>query len=148
MTDLTRWDPFRKTMPLRDAMDRLFEESFVRPFGERSWMADGEGTLALDIYENDDNLVVETSLPGISPDEVDISVAGNSLTIKGETKREEKKEKGDYYHCEISRGTFTRSVALPHYVDSDRAKAAFENGVLELTLPKVEKAKRRTVKID
>jgi len=87
-------------------------------------------------------------VPGVKKDDLTVSVSDNVVTIKGETKREQKKEKGDYYHCEISRGAFTRSVALPHYVDSDRAKAAFENGVLELTLPKVEKAKRRTVKID
>jgi HSP20 family protein len=148
MTDLTRWDPFRKTMPLRDAMDRLFEESFVRPFGERSWMADGEGTLALDIYENDDNLVVETSLPGISPDEVDISVAGNSLTIKGETKREEEKEEnGKYFYRERRYGAFQRTVSLPVEVNADEAEATFENGVLKLSLPKVEEAKPKRITV-
>ena len=93
-------------------------------------------------------MIVRAEVPGVRKDDLTVSVSDNVVTIKGETKREHKKEKGDYYHCEISQGSFTRSVDLPHYVDSDRAKAAFENGVLELTLPKVEKAKRRTVKID
>jgi HSP20 family protein len=130
-------------------MDRLFEESFVRPFGERSWLADDAGTLALDIYENDDNLVVETSLPGISPDEVDISVAGNSLTIKGETKREEEKEKNGRYHYRERRyGAFQRTVSLPMEVNADEAEATFENGVLKLNLPKVEEAKPKRITVE
>jgi HSP20 family protein len=135
-------------MSLRDAMDRLFEESFVRPFGERPWLADDAGTLALDIYENDDNLVVETSLPGISPDEVDISVAGNSLTIKGETKRgEEKEENGKYHYRERRYGSFQRTVSLPVEVNADEAAATFENGLLKLSLPKVEEAKPKRITV-
>jgi HSP20 family protein len=84
MADLIRWDPFRDMVSLRDAMDRLFEDSFVRPRGESPTLAGREQTLALDVYETDDNLVVEASLPGFNPDEVDISIVGNTLTIKGE----------------------------------------------------------------
>ena len=149
MSDLIRWDPFREMVSLRDAMDRLFEESFVRPFGERPWLGDEARALALDIYETDDDLVVETSLPGISPDDVDISIAGNSLTIKGETKHEEEKEeKGKYHFRERRYGAFQRTVSLPVEVNADEAEATFENGVLKLSLPKVEetKPKRITVK--
>jgi HSP20 family protein len=128
-------------------MDRLFEESFVRPSGERPR---GEArTLALDMYETDDNLVVEASLPNIGPDDVDISIVGNSLTIKGETEREEEKEeKGKYYFRERRYGAFQRTVSLPVEVNADEAEATFENGVLKLSLPKVEetKPKRITVK--
>jgi HSP20 family protein len=93
-------------------------------------------------------VVVRAEVPGVEKDDLDISVSDNTVTIKGETRREEKEEKGDYYRSEISRGTFTRTVMLPGVVATDKAKAKFKDGVLELKLPKVEKTKRRTVKID
>ena len=129
---------------LRDAMDRLFEESFVRPSGERPM---GEArTLALDMYETEDDLVVETSLPNIGPDDVDISIVGNSLTIKGEMEREEEKEeKGKDYFRERRYGAFQRTVSLPVEVNADEAEATFENGVLKLSLPKVEEAKPKRI---
>ena len=146
MSDLIRWDPFREMVSLRDAMDRLFEESFVRPSGERSM---GEArTLALDMYETDDDLVVEASLPNIGPDDVDISIVGNSLTIKGEMEREEEKEeKGKDYFRERRYGAFQRTVSLPVEVNADEAEATFENGVLKLSLPKVEEAKPKRITV-
>ena len=106
-------------------------------------------TLALDMYETDDDLVVEASLPNIGPDDVDISIVGNSLTIKGETEHEEEKEeKGKYFFRERRYGAFQRTVSLPVEVNADEAEATFENGVLKLSLPNVEEAKpmRITVK--
>lgn len=102
----------------------------------------------VDVIDRDDEVVVRAEIPGVAKDDLDISVTDNTVTIKGETKRESKEEKGDYYRCEISRGTFARTLPLPANVDSDSAKAKFEDGVLELTIPKVEKAKRRTIKVD
>ncbi len=148
MTDLIRWDPFREMVSLRDAMDRLFEESFVRPFGGWPLLGGEAQTLALDVYETDDNLVVEASLPGISPDEVDISVVGNTLTIKGEhEEKEEKEEKGKYHFRERRYGAFHRTISLPVEVDANKAEAVFENGVLKLTLPKVEEAKPKRIEV-
>jgi HSP20 family protein len=148
MADLIRRDPFSDMMSLRDAMDRLFEESFVRRFdGGRLLGIEGQ-PLALDVYETDENLVVETSLPGISPDAVDISVEGNRLTIKGETKREEEKEEEGKYHFRERRyGAFQRTLSLPVEVNADKAEAVFENGVLKLTLPKVEQARPKHIKL-
>jgi HSP20 family protein len=104
--------------------------------------------LALDLYETDDNLVVETSLPGINPDDVDISIVGNTLTIKGETKHEaEKEEKGRYHYRERRYGAFRRSIILPTGVNTDAAEAVFEKGVLKLTLPKVEEAKPKRIQV-
>ena len=149
--------PTRALSPFDD-MDRWFENFFPRGWMRPSrfdWPSWGELAASVevrapkvDVIDRDDEVVVRAEVPGVKKGDLAVSVSDNVVTIKGETKREEKKEKGDYYHCEISRGAFTRSVALPHYVDSERAKANFEDGVLELTLPKVEKAKRRTVKID
>jgi HSP20 family protein len=104
--------------------------------------------LALDLYETDDNLVVETSLPGINPDDVDISIVGNTLTIKGETKHEaEKGEKGRYHYRERRYGAFQRSIILPTGVNTDAAEAVFKDGVLKLTLPKVEEAKPKRIEV-
>ncbi|GAB4534503.1 MAG: Hsp20/alpha crystallin family protein [Anaerolineae bacterium] len=148
MADLIRWDPFGEMVSLRDAIDRLFEESFVRPLGDRPWLRGGPQALALDIYETDDNLVVEASLPGIKPDDVEISVVGNSLTIKGETEHEEeKKEKGKYHFRERRYGAFQRTVSLPVEVNADKAEATFENGVLKLSLPKIEEAKPKRITV-
>jgi len=149
--------PTRALSPFGE-MDRWFENFFprgwMRPY-HMEWPSWGElgvpfeGRMPkVDVIDRDDEVVVRAEVPGIEKDDLDVSVSDNAVTIKGETKREEKEEKGDFYRCEISRGTFARTVVLPGYVDSDSAKAKFEDGVLELTLPKVEKAKRRTVKID
>lgn len=148
MANLIRRDPFREMMSLRDAMDRLFEESFVRPLGGWPLLGGESQALALDMYETDEDLVVEASLPGFNPDEVDISVVGNTLTVKGEHVEEaEKEEKGKYHFRERRYGAFQRSVSLPVEVNSDKADASFENGVLKLTLPKVEEAKPKRIQV-
>ena len=142
---LVRWDPFREVVSLRDAMDRLFEESLV---GLPAAVRGGIRALALDICETDDNLVVEASLPGFKPEDVDISVVGSTLNIKAESKSEEEKEEtGKYHYRERRWGSFQRSVTLPTEVDANKAEAAFENGVLKLTLPKVEEAKPKRIEV-
>jgi HSP20 family protein len=148
MANLIRRDPFREAMSLRDAMDHLFEESFVRPFGGWPTLSGGPQALALDMYETDESLVVEASLPGISPDEVDISVVGNTLTIKGEhEEKKEQQEEGKYHFRERRYGAFQRSITLPVDVNADKADASFHDGVLKLTLPKVEEAKPKRIEV-
>ncbi|HIC95788.1 TPA: Hsp20/alpha crystallin family protein, partial [Candidatus Bipolaricaulota bacterium] len=130
---LTRWDPFREMMSLREAIDQLFEESFVRP---SRWLMprwEGVGTLPIDMYETDEAVVVKASIPGIKPEDLDISVAGDTLTIKGETRAEEEVKRENYYCRERRFGAFGRSVTLPVPVVADKAEAVFENGVLTLT---------------
>jgi len=146
MANLVRWDPFRDTVSLRDAMDRLFEESFVRP---RSWLAPSEGvaTLALDVHESNDDVTVRASIPGVKPEDIDISITGDTLTIKGETHEEKETEEGNYHMRERRYGAFQRSTSLPTLVNADKAQAEFENGVLTLTLPKVEAVKPKSIKI-
>jgi HSP20 family protein len=148
MADLIRWDPVRDMVSLRDAMDRLFEESFVRPRGAWPTLTGGEQTLALDVYETDDDLVVEASLPGVKPEEVDISIVGNTLIIKGEhEEKHEKQEEGKYYSRERRYGAFQRSMSLPVDVNADKAQATFEDGVLKLSLPKAEEAKPKRIEV-
>jgi len=140
-----------------EEMERLFEGYFprgwMRPFHwERpSWgalAAPFEGKMPrVDIVERDDEIVVKAELPGVDKKDLDVSVTENAVTIKGSTSHEEKEEKGDYYRCEISSGAYSRTLALPSEVEADKAKANFKDGVLELTLPKLKKAKRHTIKV-
>lgn len=146
MAELVRWDPARELVSLRDAMNRLFEESFLWPgfsmFGESPSVV-----LPLDMYETDDHLVVKASVPGLKPEDIEVTLTGDLLTIKGEFKSEEKTEKRNYLRQERRYGSFCRQVGLPAGVNADKAKATFENGVLTLELPKTEAAKAKTIKI-
>jgi len=146
MANLVRWEPFRDLISLRQAMDRLFEESFIRP--RVGWLAPlGAGALAVDIYETDQDVVVKTSMPGVKAEDLDITITGDTLTVKGETKTEEKVEKANYIRQERRYGAFCRSLTLPTTIVAEKAKAEFENGVLTLTLPKAEEVKPKTIKV-
>ncbi len=101
----------------------------------------------VDVVEKDDAVEVTAELPGVKKGELDVSVSDDILTICGSTRHEENEEKGEYYHREIRQGEFSRTLALPAGVDGEQAKAAFENGVLKITLPKLEKAKRTSSKV-
>jgi HSP20 family protein len=102
----------------------------------------------VDVVERDNEIVVRAEVPGVDKKDLDVSVSDNAVTIKGSTRHEEKEEKGDYYHHEISTGTFSRMVSLPANVDGSKAKADFKDGVLELTIPKVGQSKRHSIKLD
>jgi len=101
----------------------------------------------VDIVDRDNEILVKAEVPGVAKGDLQVSVSDNTVTIKGETRHEEKEEKGDYYRREMRRGSFSRTVALPSNVDGSKAKAQFKDGVLQLTLPKVEASKRVAVKI-
>ena len=146
MTIVRRPSPFGELLSLRSAMDRLFEDSFVRP---RTWASilDGGPGLPLDVTTTADEIRVEASLPGFKPEDVEITVEGGTLTISGQTKDERKESAGDYLLQEIRRGSFTRSVALPAGLEADKASATFENGILTLRIPKAEQIKPRQIRI-
>jgi HSP20 family protein len=144
MSSIVRWEPIDDLVSLRDAMDRLFEESFVRP---RSWLASGGLDLAVDMYETKDDLVITASVPGVKPEDVEITVTGDVLTIKGEVKSEAKVERANYHRQERRFGSFARTIALPMPVQIEKAEAKFKDGVLTLTLPKAEEVKPRTIKV-
>jgi len=143
---IERWSPFQEAVSLREAMNSLLQESFVRP-GAASSQDGGYFALPLDICETENDFVIRASLPGVKPDDVDITVHGDTLTIRGETKAEEDK-KGEHWHFRERRyGGFQRSVSLTAPVDSDKAQAHYEHGVLTLTLPKSEAAKPKQIRI-
>ena len=149
--------PARALSPF-DEMDRLFESFFprgwARPFRwERpSWgemMAPLEGRQPrIDVLDQDERILVRAEVPGVDKKDLDISTTENTVTIRGTSHHEEKEEKGEYYRCEISRGEFSRTVALPGEIDGTKAKATFKDGVLELSLPKVAKSKRHAIKVE
>jgi len=144
MANIVRWEPFNELISLRDAMDRLFEESIVRP---RSLWAAATEALTLDMYETKDDIVVKAVVPGVKPEDIDVSITGDTLTIKGEFKEEEGVEKENYIRRECRYGSFSRSISLPVPVKVDKASAEFENGILKLTLPKAEEVKPKTIQI-
>ena len=143
MSNLTRWEPAREMMTLRDAMDRLFDDAFTRPLS----MRDGWSSPAIDMYQTDDEIVVKASLPGFKADDVQINITGDVLTLRGEMKHEEEKKEKAWHMREQRWGSFERSVALPTNVVADRANADFENGILTVTLPKAEEAKPRIISV-
>jgi HSP20 family protein len=140
------WEPFRDMLSLREAMDRLFEQSFVSP-ERREWLAPAQAGLALDVYQTDDSVVVKSSIPGVKLEEVDISIKGNILNISGETEEKEEVEEENYLRRERRYGAFSRSLALPEGIDADKAEAEFEDGILTLTIPKVPEAKPKVIKV-
>jgi len=144
----------RMMRPYED-MDRLFDDLFsrgwLRPLRER--MAElslpWEGKMPkVDIVDRDNEVVVRAEVPGVNKDDMEISVTGNLFTIRGQTRHEEKEEKGDYYRCEVSQGSFVRTLTLPAEVTESGSKAQLKDGILEVTLPKAEQAKKRAIKIE
>ena len=102
----------------------------------------------VDVIDRETEIVVRAEIPGVNKKDIDITVGEDSITIKGSTRREDKEEKGDFYRHELTTGSFSRTVGLPAAVDGAKAKAVFNDGVVELTLPKTEKTKRHSVKVD
>jgi len=146
MSNLSRWEPMNEMVTLRDAMDHLFDDAFLRPWG----LGDGRrgaSMPAVDMYQTDDDIVVKVAVPGIKPEDVQISITGDLLTIKGETKEETDNEEKSYHIRERRWGSFERTISLPTDVNSDKAQAEFENGVLKVTLPKSEIAKPKTITV-
>jgi len=139
---LSRWDPFRDLVTMRQAMDRLIDNSLADDRGATS-----EWGLPLDVVEDENDYVVKASLPGIKPDDLDITYNKGMLTIKGEIKDESETTRGQYHLRERRFGTFSRSISLPSTVKPEDIQAEFEHGILTLKLPKVEEVKPKRIPI-
>ena len=148
---IVKWSPLRELEDMRKDMDRLFEDFFAPgQKRRRGWLKHDIGVVVpnIEMYDRKSEIVVKAELPGVCKDNIDLTITKDSLTLKGEVKKEEEIKEEDYYACERSYGSFTRTVALPVEVDSEKAKASFKNGVLEIVLPKKEEAKPKEIKID
>lgn len=132
---IVNWDTFRDLMSLQQRLTSESENSY------------GMWTPAVDIFEKGDDLIIRAEVPGLDQDDVDISIENNTLMLRGERKRDTEFQERDAYRLERSFGAFTRSFVLPKTVDSARISASYRNGVLELTLPKIEQAKLRKIEI-
>ncbi|MEJ2600912.1 MAG: Hsp20/alpha crystallin family protein [Anaerolineales bacterium] len=141
---LSNWDPFRELWNMRRMMNRFVDEAFDRQV--TGW-APEEWGLALDVSEKEDQFVVKASIPGINPDDLDITFNNDVLTIKGEVQSEEESENERYHLRERRYGHFSRSITLPTKVKADKISANYDAGVLTLTLPKAEEAKPKRIAI-
>ena len=150
--ELTTWKPFRELAPFKDfdrmrrEMDRLWDSFFEGGLRRRTEEA-VEWLPSLDIAETKNEIVVKAEVPGMDPKDIDISLSGGVLTIKGEKKQEKEEKETDYHLIERSYGSFTRLVQLPKEVQSDKISASYKSGILKITLPKSEEAKKKEVKI-
>jgi HSP20 family protein len=143
---ISRNRPPNELVSLKDAMGRLIEDSFYMPHALfDAW--NSSGTMPLDMYEDDDTLVVKASLPGVKPEDLNIEVRGNILTISGESRQEMERREDKFYLNERRSGQFRRSLPLPYEVKVDRIEAEFEDGVLTMTLPKAETAKVKKISV-
>jgi HSP20 family protein len=142
MRYLTRIDP---SGDVRRTMDRFFDDSY---WHHANWrMFDGTLSAKVDIHQDDDNLYVTASLPGVRPEDVEVTLSGQTLTITGELKSDEQVEREQYLYRERRTGAFNRALELPVAINGDAASATFENGLLRLTLPKAETEKPRQIKV-
>ncbi len=142
---IARWDPVREMVTLRDAMDRLFDESFVRPMWGGNSEREQLARLPVDAYATESDVVIMASVPGIKPEEVEITIEGETLTIRGEIAAPP--ENVNYVMQERAFGRFGRTLTLNVPVQADKASAEFENGVLTLTIPKAEAVRPRSIKV-
>jgi len=142
---IQRYEPFREMISLRDAMNSLFQESFVRPLG---MTGDGNALMfPMDVLEDENEFLVRVSLAGMRPEDVHITVHGNDVTIRGEIKAEEERQASEYHIRERRHGVFQRTVSLTAPISPEKAEAQFENGVLTLRMPKAEEAKPKEIRI-
>lgn len=143
--NMISYDPFRELRALQDEVNRAFSGSLSR--GNEPGMMRGAWNPSVDIFENKDQIVLEAELPGMNPEDVNISIENNVLTLHGERKFEKKSDGDNFHRVERSYGSFTRSFTLPPTVSSENAEASFDNGVLRLSLAKREEAKPRRIEI-
>lgn len=146
MANLARLEPFREMLSMRREMDRLFDSFFEA--SPSTWEGQSNWGLAVDVSENDDNFVVRASIPGVNPDDIEVTLSDNTLTIKGETQSDVTSENEKYHVRERRSGGFTRTLTLPMPLKTDAIEANHENGVLTLTLPKAEEVKPRRITIN
>lgn len=144
---LIPWSPFRELEEMEHRFDEVFGHSLLPSIWRRLPMERMAWAPAIDVFERGDKLVVKAEVPGMKEDDIHVSVEGDMLTVRGEKKTESEVKEEDYYRSERSYGSFFRSVALPSTVDASKIEADYENGVLEVTLPKKPEVKPKKVAV-
>lgn len=144
---IVRWDPLRDLVSLQERMNRMFEDSYRGAGRSDDWALGGAWAPAVDIYEQDGNIVMKAELPGVDPKDVDVRLENNTLTLSGQRRLDSEVKQENYHRVERAYGTFTRSFTLPSVVDQGHIKAEYKDGVLKVTLPKREEAKPKQINI-
>jgi len=142
------WNLFRDLEIIQNEMNRLFDSSLVGWRDRDAGLLEGAWNPAVDIYDSKDNVMVKADIPGMKKDEIDVSVHGDTLIIKGEKKKEKETKEKDFVRTERYYGSFNRAIRLPSEIQVDKVNASYKNGVLELVLPKKEESKPKQLKID
>ncbi|KPL02355.1 MAG: hypothetical protein AMJ73_08860 [candidate division Zixibacteria bacterium SM1_73] len=143
---ITRWRPFRDLISIQDEMNRLFDDFFGRPVTRPEW-TEAAWCPCVDVSETKDNVIINTEIPGMSKDDVTVSIQDNVLTLSGEKKQEKEEKDANYHRVERSYGSFSRSFTLPTSVQPDKVKATYKDGILRITLPKSEEVKPKQIPI-
>ena len=141
---IERWEPFRDMPSLREHMDRLFQDSFFRSLGQGSGQ---EGWFPIDVADRDDHIEVKAEVPGMKPEEFSVRVQGDTLTVRGEKKEESERKEDNWVVRERRSGSFARTIRLPATVNSEKSSATYKDGLLVLTLPKIEQSKTQEIKV-
>jgi HSP20 family protein len=153
---LAKWTPAKEIEDLRRDIERMYEGFWAEPLFPRLWrkvpkwrrLRELEGmSPAVDMYDKKDEIVIKAELPGVEKEKVNITITDNTLTIKGEVKKDEEIKDEDYYQCERAYGSFARDITLPVAVQSDKVNATFHEGILEIHLPKAEEAKEKEIEV-
>jgi HSP20 family protein len=146
---IVRWEPFRDLQAVQDRLNRVFDDAFRgTPRGnDDEWALGGSWAPSVDIFEHEGNLVLKAELPGVDPKDVDVRVENNVLTLRGERKFESEVKREKYHRVERAYGTFSRSFTLPNVVDTEKIKAEYKDGVLQVTLPQREEAKPKQIQV-
>lgn len=142
------WDPFTDLEKIKMQMNQLFNTSFTREGDRNAGLLDGVWSPAVDIYDSKESILVKADIPGLNKEDIDVTVHGDTLVIKGEKKNEKEVKEKDYVRTERFYGNFQRAIRLPSEVETNKVDATYKNGVLELVLPKSEKAKPKQIKLD
>jgi len=146
---IVRWlDPFRDLSAIQDRMNQIFEDALARSRGREEGLRTGMWTPAVDIYENNDFVVVKAELPGVEKDRISVEVKEGILTLRGERGFDKELKKESYHRIERSYGSFQRSFSLPVSVDQEKVTARFLDGVLEVQLPKKDREKPKQIEVD
>jgi HSP20 family protein len=143
---IVRWDPFREVVSLQSRLNSLFQD-YGRGQSEGEALSPASFAPPVDIYEDDQKLVLKLEVPGVKEDELDIQVEGRTLTVRGERKFSSEENQENFHRVEHRYGTFARSFTLPNMVDAESVKATYDAGVLEVSLAKKAEAKPRQIKI-
>ena len=145
---MIRWDPFREVSALQERMNRLFSNfRSASPYREEE-ISQGPWIPPVDIYETEESLVFKAELPGVTKEDITVEVKDSTLTLKGEKRFEREAKEESYYRVERAYGAFQRAFTLPGMMEQEKVKAKFKDGILEIVLPKTEKAKPKQIKVE